>query len=200
LTFNARKLGVDIPILEAIIPSNHLQIEAARIKVHETGARRIGVLGLSFKAGTDDLRESPVISLIRELWQDGLEVVVHDPDVNPDTILGSNLEYLRRQLPQISEIVTNNISDVLNNCQTVVVTQKRPEFIAALQGLNSDIAVIDLVRLSEGVSLPGVARYGGISWNKKGAIKKSQPNLNDAVYKNRTATEVQLSGIDKLAS
>jgi GDP-mannose 6-dehydrogenase len=202
LTFNARKLGVEIPILDAVIPSNHLQIEAARVKIHETGARRIGVLGLSFKAGTDDLRESPVISLIRGLWQDGLEVVVHDPDVNPDTILGSNLEYLRRQLPQISQIVTNDISDVLNNCQTVVVTQKRPEFIAALQGLSSDIAVIDLVRLSEEVSLPGVAKYEGLSWNKKGAQKKPQPSFNDVVYTNGTAKVAQLSdrGINKLAS
>lgn len=180
LTFNARRLGVEVPILDAVMPSNRLQIEAARVKVHEAGARRVGVLGLSFKAGTDDLRESPVISLIRELWQDGVEVLVHDPDVDPEVILGSNLEYLKRQLPQIHQILRTDMSEMLNECQAVVVSQKRPEFTAALQGLNSDTAVIDLVRLSEEPSLPGVAKYQGISWNRKIALKKWQPNFNGA--------------------
>jgi GDP-mannose 6-dehydrogenase len=184
LTFNARQLGVDVPILNAVIPSNILQIEAARVKVHETGAKRVGILGLSFKAGTDDLRESPVISLIRQLWQDGLEITVYDPDVNPEVILGSNLEYLRRQLPQINQIMRNDIQDVLNESQTLVISQKRPEFTSILQGLNSDVAVIDLVRLSEASSLPGVAKYEGISWNKKAPAKKESPvNFTNNVVK-----------------
>lgn len=178
LTFNARQLGVDVPILNAVIPSNILQIEAARVKVHETGAKRVGILGLSFKAGTDDLRESPVISLIRQLWQDGLEITVYDPDVNPEVILGSNLEYLRRQLPQINHIMRNDIQDVLNESQTLVISQKRPEFTSILQGLNSDVSVIDLVRLSEASSLPGVAKYEGISWNKKAPVKKESPVIS----------------------
>ncbi len=175
LTFNARRLGVEIPILDAVIPSNSLQIEAARVKVHETGAKRVGVLGLSFKAGTDDLRESPIISLIRQLWQDGLEVSVYDPDVNPDILLGGNLEYLRRQLPQINQILRTDIQDVLNGSQTLVISQKRPEFTQVLQELDSNIAVLDLVRLSEQPTLPGVAKYEGLSWNRKAPVKKEAP-------------------------
>ena len=175
LTFNARRLGVEIPILDSVIPSNSLQVEAARVKVHETGAKRVGVLGLSFKAGTDDLRESPIISLIRQLWQDGLEVSVYDPDVNPDVILGGNLEYLRRQLPQINLIIRNDIQDVLNDCQTLVISQKRPEFTQALETLDRNIAVLDLVRLSEQPTLPGLTKYEGISWNRKAPAKEVKP-------------------------
>ena len=175
LTFNARRLGVEIPILDAVIPSNSLQIEAARVKVHETGAKRVGVLGLSFKAGTDDLRESPIISLIRQLWQDGLEVSVYDPDVNPDVILGGNLEYLRRQLPQINQILRTDIQDVINGAQTLVISQKRPEFTTILKELDSNVAILDLVRLSEQPTLPGVANYEGLSWNRKAPVKKEVP-------------------------
>lgn len=175
LTFNARRLGVEIPILDSVIPSNSLQIEAARVKVHETRAKRVGVLGLSFKAGTDDLRESPILSLIRQLWQDGLEVSVYDPDVNPDVILGGNLEYLRRQLPQINLIMRNDIQDVLNDCQTLVISQKRPEFTQVLETLDPNIAVLDLVRLSEQPTLPGVANYQGLSWNQKPLVKEVKP-------------------------
>jgi GDP-mannose 6-dehydrogenase len=164
LTFHARRLGVDLPILEAVLPSNRLQLEAARLKVHELGARRVAVLGLSFKPRTDDLRESPIIGLIRDLWQDGVDVLVHDPDVQPDTMLGSNREYLERQLPQIQQILRPHIADALQECHVVVVSQKRPEFTAALQALNGRVTVLDLVRLSEDPASLGVSKYRGISW------------------------------------
>lgn len=151
LTFNARRLGLSLPILEAILPSNQLQIEATRIKVHEFGARCVGILGLSFKFGTDDLRESPAIALIRALWQDGLDVLVYDPQVQIDRMLGSNREYLERQLPNINQILCENSRDLLNKCQTVVVCQNNPEFMMILQEIaenNLDVAVLDLVRLN----------------------------------------------------
>lgn len=164
VTFHARRLGVELPILEAVLPSNRLQLEAARRKVHELGARRVAVLGLSFKPSTDDLRESPIIGLIRDLWQDGVDVLVHDPDVHPETMLGSNREYLERQLPQIQQILCPLIADVLHDCQIVVVSQKRPEFTAALQALNGRATVLDLVRLSEDPASLGLSKYRGMSW------------------------------------
>ena len=164
LTFHARRLGIEIPIVDAVLPSNHLQIEAARLKVHALGARRVAVLGLSFKPATDDLRESPIIGLIRDLWQDGVDVLVHDPDVQPETMLGSNREYLERQLPQTHQILRPRIADVLQECHAVVVSQKRPEFTAALQTLNGHATVLDLVRLSEEPASLGISKYRGISW------------------------------------
>jgi GDP-mannose 6-dehydrogenase len=149
LNFHARKIGVELPVLDGILPSNRLQIETARLKVLQTGARRVGVLGLSFKANTDDLRESPIIGLIRDLWQDGIDVMVHDPDVVPEHMLGSNLEYLERQLPQIHRILHADIEEVLEKSQLIVVTQKRPDFAARLKQINGKVTVLDLVRIAE---------------------------------------------------
>ena len=164
LTFHGRRLGVELPILDAIIPSNRLQIEAARIKIHELGARSVTVLGLSFKPGTDDLRESAVIPLIRDLWQDGINVRVYDPDVELEKTLGSNLEYLERQLPQIRKIMCGSLSEALADTEAVVVSQRREEFIAGIGTSDGRYAVLDLVRLNGDRRLPGASRYQGISW------------------------------------
>jgi GDP-mannose 6-dehydrogenase len=153
LTYHARRLGIDLPIIEGILPSNRIQTEAARLKILQTGAQRVGVLGLSFKPNTDDLRESPTIGLIRDLWQDGIDVMVHDPDVQPEQMLGSNLEYLERQLPQIHRILRADLNEIIEKSQLIVVTQKRPEFAARLNGLNGKTTVLDLVRMNENPKL-----------------------------------------------
>jgi GDP-mannose 6-dehydrogenase len=164
LTSEARRLGIEVPILEGILPSNRLQVEAARRKVLEMGAQSVGILGLSFKPQTDDLRESPMISLIRDLWQDGLDVVVYDPDVKPEEMLGSNLEYLERQLPQIHRILRSDIKEVLDKCQVVIVGHKRPEFTSKLKELNGQVTILDLVRISDDPDLLNKRQYRGISW------------------------------------
>jgi GDP-mannose 6-dehydrogenase len=89
----------------------------------------VAVLGLSFKPSADDLRESPIIRLIWDLCQDGRAVLVHDLNVQPETTLGSSRHYLERQLPRILQIFRPHIADVLQECQVVVVRQKRQEFI-----------------------------------------------------------------------
>ncbi len=164
ISHHARREGVALPILENVLASNSEQIEAARRKVHAVGARRVGILGLSFKAGTDDLRESPTITLIRSLWQDGVDVCVYDPDVNPARMLGSNRDYLERQLPQIDRILRDSLDDILDDSEAVVVTQNREEFLDALRTSKSETFVIDLVRLSPARRPERVARYDGMSW------------------------------------
>jgi len=146
LTFHARRLGVELPIIEGILPSNRVQAETARLKILKRGVQRVGILGLSFNPNTDDLRESPTIGLIRDLWQDGIDVLVHDPDVQPEQMLGSNLEYLERQLPQIHRILRADLNEVIEKSQLIVVAQKRPEFAARLNELDGKIGVLDLVR------------------------------------------------------
>lgn len=164
LSFHGRQLGVHLPIVDAVLPSNERQIESARQKIHALGAKRVAVLGLSFKAGTDDLRESPILALIRDLWQDGLDVVVHDPYVVPEEMLGSNRDYLERQLPQIDKILRFSLEEALDGSEVVVVSQKRPEFVTALQHLNGQAMVLDLVRLGEDPGVLGLSRYEGLSW------------------------------------
>ncbi len=146
LTFHGRHLGAKLPIMDAILPSNQVHIEAAHLKVHQLGVRSVGVLGLSFKAGTDDLRESPVLKLISQLWQDGFRVLVYDPDVRLESMLGSNREYLERQLPQIHQIFCPQLNDVLNECEAVVLSQRRPEFNLAIENLGSQKPVLDLTQ------------------------------------------------------
>lgn len=164
LTVEARRLGTELPILEGILTSNRLQVEAARRKVLKMGVQRVGVLGLSFKPQTDDLRESPIISLIRDLWQDGLDVLVHDPDVKPEEMLGSNREYLERQLPQINRILRSDLKDVMEKSEIVVVAQKRPEFTALLKNCDGRATIIDLVRMSDDAALRKMPNYRGLSW------------------------------------
>ena len=164
IVFHARRLGIELPVIEGILPSNRAQIEAARLKILQTGAQKIGILGLSFKPNTDDLRESPVIGLIRDLWQDGIDVLVHDPDVHPEQMMGSNLEYLERQLPQIHRILRADINEILETSQLIVVGQKRPEFTAALDGLERKITILDLVRSIDNSAATNLNNYQGLSW------------------------------------
>jgi len=146
LTANARRLGIELPILAGILPSNRLQIDAARAKIHSLGGQRVAVLGLSFKPHTDDVRESPTIELVRQLWEDGLDVVVHDPDIQLDEMLGSNWAHLERQLPQIREIARPSVEETLEAADIIVVSQRRPEFSEAVRRLNN-ARVIDLVSM-----------------------------------------------------
>jgi GDP-mannose 6-dehydrogenase len=144
VTASARRLGIELPILAGILPSNRLQIDAARAKIHSLGGRRIAVLGLSFKPHTDDVRESPTIELVRQLWEDGLDVVVHDPDIQLDEMVGSNWAHLERQLPQIREISRESLAATLDDADIVVVSQRRREFSEAVRRLTS-ARVIDLM-------------------------------------------------------
>ena len=151
LTANARRLGVELPIIAGVLPSNRLQLDAARAKIHSLGLRRVAVLGLSFKPHTDDVRESPTIELVRQLWEDGLDVAVHDPDIELDELLGSNWAHLERQLPQIRTIVRSNVAEAVEAADVVVVTQRRQEFAEALEHFD-DGRVIDLVRFDSALS------------------------------------------------
>jgi GDP-mannose 6-dehydrogenase len=144
LAFNANRLGERLPILESVLPSNQIHIDTARLKVHDLGAKSVAILGLSFKAGTDDLRESPVINLIHQLWQDGVEVMVYDEDIQHlNNILASSREYLERQLPQIHQIFRSDLNEVLQKADAIVLSQHRSEFTNALQGVQKP--VLDLV-------------------------------------------------------
>jgi GDP-mannose 6-dehydrogenase len=163
LIANARRLGAELPILAGVLPSNGLQIDAARAKIHSLSGRRVAVLGLSFKPHTDDVRESPAIELVRQLWEDGLDVVVHDPDIRLDEMLGTNRAFLERQLPQIRQIARSTLAETLVSAEIVVVTQRRPEFSEAVQQLDG-AHVIDLVSIDSAAAGSTPDKYSGISW------------------------------------
>jgi GDP-mannose 6-dehydrogenase len=164
LLYSASRMGVELPILGSILPSNRLQVELVRLKLHSLKSRRVALLGLSFKPYTDDLRESPVIALIHLLWQDGIDIRVYDPDVSLDDMVGSNLRYMEQQLPQADRVLRSSLKEAVEGCDSVVVTQRRPEFAEAVQNLGGSCNVLDLVRLDDWESLRDRGRYVGIAW------------------------------------
>ncbi|HEX5835338.1 MAG TPA: nucleotide sugar dehydrogenase [Pyrinomonadaceae bacterium] len=161
VTYKAKELDVEVPLLTAISITNRLQIERALDMVLRTGKKRIGILGFSFKAGTDDLRESPMVTLIETLIGKGLELVIYDRDVSLARLFGSNREYIEHEIPHIAKLMRGSIDEVLNASDTIVIGNKSQEFRQIESRLRPDHTVIDLVRLFDRPSDNG---YQGICW------------------------------------
>lgn len=140
----ARRRGVEVPLLGAIGVSNRLPIEAARRMIGRQGRRRVGILGFAFKSGTDDLRESPVLTLAQQLVADGHDLRLHDPCVSLVRLVGANLRYLTERLEPLSRMVTDSIDEVLEHGELIVVGNPSPEFDGPLERLPADRVVLDL--------------------------------------------------------
>jgi GDP-mannose 6-dehydrogenase len=126
----ASRLNIELPILSGILPSNQLVIETMRQRVRALHPQRVCVLGLSFKAGTDDLRESPALELIRGLKADGIEVRAFDPDVVLCRLTGGNLAYLRQSLPDCHDVLCPTLQEALTDADAIVICKELPEFNA----------------------------------------------------------------------
>ncbi|HET7111386.1 MAG TPA: UDP-glucose/GDP-mannose dehydrogenase family protein, partial [Gemmatimonadales bacterium] len=144
--YNARAHDVPVPVLEATLESNRLQIEKAFNMVMATGKKRVGVLGLSFKAGTDDLRESPMVSLIERLIGKGTQLAIYDPYVTSSRLMGANREYIEREIPHIWELMRGSIREVLDASDAVIIGNSAGEFREIQGHLRADQPVVDLVR------------------------------------------------------
>ncbi|MGH0028542.1 MAG: nucleotide sugar dehydrogenase [Myxococcota bacterium] len=162
LLYHGRQLDTRTPILESILPSNERQIDIAYQMIRRTAARRIGVLGFSFEAGTDDLRESPMVALIEMLIGKGYDVVVYDRNVSLARLTGANRAFIEQEIPHIGKLMRDGIDEVIDHAELLVIGNKGPEFKEALAGLREDQIVLDLVRVSE--TPPDHPGYGGICW------------------------------------
>jgi GDP-mannose 6-dehydrogenase len=163
LLYHARFLDLDPPVLNSIMHSNRRQIDVAYQMVRETKCKRIGVLGFSFKEGTDDLRESPMVELVERLIGKGYQVTVYDRNVSLANLHGANRAYIEQEIPHIASLMCDTIEDVLAESDVVILGNKAPEFRQVLDGVLSDQIVIDLVRIVKDVAqLDG--RYTGICW------------------------------------
>ena len=161
INYKAKELDVEVPVLSAILPSNRLQIERAMEMVLRTGKKRIGVLGFSFKAGTDDLRESPMVGLIESLIGKGYQISLYDRDVSLARLFGANKEYIEREIPHISQLMQPTIDEVISSVDVVLIGNKAEEFQQIKQKLRDDQITIDLVRLFKETSNE---TYQGICW------------------------------------
>ena len=162
LLYKAKTLDVSLPILAAILPSNEQQIERAVRTVIEKGSKKVGILGFSFKAGTDDLRESPVVELTERLIGKGYDLRVYDANVKLAAIHGANRDYILNHIPHISRLMTRTIDDVLDHADTIVIGNAAPEFHDIPKRLKDDQTIVDFVRITDSRSVSGV--YEGICW------------------------------------
>ncbi len=162
LNYKARSLDLDLPLLSSILPSNNLQIERGLKMIMDKGHRRIGVLGFSFKAGTDDLRESPLVEVIERLLGKGYELRIFDQNVEMARLTGANRDFILNHIPHISRLMVGTIEDVLKFGETIVIGNGAPEFKDVPRRLLDGQVLVDLVRVSDGRSTPG--RYDGICW------------------------------------
>jgi GDP-mannose 6-dehydrogenase len=162
INYKAKELDVEVPVLSAILPSNRMQIERAVEMVLHSGKKRVGVLGFSFKAGTDDLRESPMVTLIETLIGKGFELTIYDRDVLLARLVGANKEYIEREIPHISKLMRDTIEGVLNDSDVVIIGNQAAEFRSVAERLRKDQQLIDLVRLFD--SRTSSENYQGICW------------------------------------
>jgi GDP-mannose 6-dehydrogenase len=163
VTRRARELDIPTPILEAIMPSNELQIRKGLEMVLDTGRRNVGILGLSFKSGTDDLRGSPHVVLIEGLIGKGLNVRIYDRYVVTARLLGANKAYIEERIPHIANLMYEDIEQVIDESDVIVVGNRDEEFVGALARIGSrDKIVIDLARVMPDFRRD--RRYRGICW------------------------------------
>jgi GDP-mannose 6-dehydrogenase len=159
----AKERDVDVPVMSAILPSNQLQIGRAIELVESTMHQRIGVLGLSFKPATDDVRESPTITLIETLFGRGYEISVYDEIVKPENLIGVNRAFLERALPHIASLMRCSLEEVIQEVDVVVIANGSPEFSRVPQLLRDDQILIDLVGIAKCYNNVR-GNYEGICW------------------------------------
>jgi GDP-mannose 6-dehydrogenase len=162
LAYKAKMHDLELPIMTAILPSNEMQVTRGLRLIMEKGHKRIGVLGFSFKAGTDDLRESPVIEVIERLLGKGHDLRIYDKNVNIASLVGANRDFILNRIPHISKLMVDNIDAVLSHAQTVVIGNKDPEFRSVPDRLHADQRLVDFVRITDRRSENG--KYDGICW------------------------------------
>ena len=165
LTYQGRLLDVDTPVLGSILASNQLHIAHALSMIQATGRRRLGLLGLSFKEGTDDLRESPIVTLAEQLIGKGYELLVYDRNVRLASLLGANREYILNHIPHIGRLMVDRPEQLLEHAEVIVVASAGAEFAELVRGLPVSKRVIDLVGLWKADErITPREHYQGIAW------------------------------------
>ncbi len=162
LSYKAKMFDLDLPIMNAILPSNEVQVATGLQMIVDAGHRRVGILGFSFKAGTDDLRESPMIEVIEHLIGKGYDLRIFDKNVQMASLVGANRDFILNRIPHISRLMVKSIDAVLEHAQTVVIGNKDADFTAVLERLREDQRLVDFVRITNRRSENG--KYDGICW------------------------------------
>jgi GDP-mannose 6-dehydrogenase len=162
LVYKARTLDLEVPLLNSLIPSNSYQVDQAMKMITRNGAKKIGVLGFSFKAGTDDLRESPVVTVIERLIGKGYDLRLYDHNVHLASLTGANKDYTMNRIPHIYRLMSDNLDEVVDYADTLVIGNNAPEFASVVSDAMEDKHVVDLVRVN--AQLRTQQAYQGLCW------------------------------------
>ena len=163
LLYVARSHDVDMPMMAGLIPSNTEHIEHALTTILGRGTRKVGFLGLSFKSGTDDLRESPLMTLAEQLIGKGMDLKIYDPEVNVARLIGANRAYLEESIPHVSSLMCDSAKDVIEHADIIVVGLSDADIIDELHAHNAERHfVLDLVSMRDADQLKG--EYRGVCW------------------------------------
>lgn len=162
LRYRAKTLDVETPVLNSILPSNESHMQRGLDLVLRQGKKRIGILGFSFKQGTDDLRESPIVELIERLIGKGFDLQLYDRNVNLARLTGANRDYILNHIPHIASLMRDNAADVLAHAEVIVIGNGAREFADLGRKLQPHQKIIDLVRIQE--TPASAEQYEGICW------------------------------------
>lgn len=159
---DARERGVSLPLLEGVQSSNAVQVDHAAQLILSTGVKELVFMGLAFKPGTDDLRESPAVTLVKRLLGEGCRLRIYDRDVARARLLGTNLTYIRAHLPHLEELLVEDAPSVLATAPGVVIVHRSADFIDLLSTVPNGTHLFDLAGLYD--SPPAGRVYHGICW------------------------------------
>jgi len=163
LLYSARHADLALPILENVLPSNERHLQRVVDLVIDLGHRRVGLFGLSFKPGTDDLRESPLVELAERLLGKGFDLKIYDPAVSLSRLVGANREYIERRIPHLSALLAESSEEVIRHAEVCIVGACTPETLEALARADGR-HVVDLVRLPDASSRRQREDYLGVAW------------------------------------
>jgi GDP-mannose 6-dehydrogenase len=157
----AHDLYIDVPVIDSIDKTNEIQIQRAVKIIFKYWNKKLGFLGLSFKAGTDDLRNSPAVTVIELLLGKGCDIKIYDKNINLSMLTGTNKEFINARIPHLATLLTTDASELINNCNVIVINTKEPEFTNLVKDIQDKI-IIDFVHLDE--TLLSKKNYYGINW------------------------------------
>jgi GDP-mannose 6-dehydrogenase len=163
LQYRAKEMDLEMPLIASVLSSNHLQIQHAIDRIVDTGRKKVGLLGFSFKADTDDLRESPMVILAEALLGKGFELCIYDRNVSIARLVGANKQYINEQIPHLSRHLCESIDQVIEQSEVIVIGNPAAEFSDAVTRCRPDQIVVDLVRIPLDFSKVN-AQYDGICW------------------------------------
>jgi len=163
LQYRAKEVDLDMPLIGSILDSNRRHVQQAVDRIVDTGTKKVGLLGFSFKAGTDDLRESPMVILAEALLGKGIALRIYDRSVSLARLVGANKQYIEEQIPHLSRHLSESIDEVIDQSEVIVIGNGSPEFSQAIERCRADQIVIDLVRIPLDFSKVR-AQYDGICW------------------------------------